>query len=277
MDDFAEMFNHKAGKNDVVEDAPATFENEVEEPEVNEEPESIESQVEVGDILPENNSDDKQTSKADENTPTYWKDRFEASEKQRRDLQSYTDKRFAELEKKFGQFNQKTQEPKVVEKELNRDEFNDLFLDDPFSALEKYSQTKLNKLNQAPDPQSINTLVMEGVQRSLHDDYDEVISQLTEAAAFNPSLIQEVQSASNPAKKAYELGKNLQKSLQIQKDPAAYEAELRAKWEAELKQTNTNSKRSLRNIPSTSPTKASTPSVSKDPNDLSYIFGGKRK
>jgi hypothetical protein len=275
-DDFSEMFNHKAGQNTVVEDAPATFENEVEEPEVN----TVEETTQEDEVLEVEGDESQQEEQnqqeaVKENTLEYWKKKAEASEKQRRDLQSYTDKRIADIEKRLSAPQQPVQQqaPKPAEKQMTPEEFNDLFLDNPFEAVQKFAEMKLG--NATPDQSAIQMQIMEGVQRSLHDDYDDVMNQVKNAVAFNPQLLQEIQSSVNPAKKAYELGKNLQASLQIQKDPAKYEAELRAKWEAEQEQINPK-RGGLRKVPSTSPTKPNTPVAKKsEAVEFSGMFGPK--
>jgi hypothetical protein len=74
--------------------------------------------------------------------------------------------------------------------------------------------------------------------REVHPDFDDVLSEVLEAAQGNPMIEQQVINAPNPALAAYRLGKQLREMKQMQ-DPATYrqqiEAEVRAKVEAELR------------------------------------------
>lgn len=78
---------------------------------------------------------------------------------------------------------------------------------------------------------------LEAEARIAFPDYDEVFTEVEEYAKTNPAIAQQVLNAPNPARKAYEIGKQLREYKEMQ-NPEAYkaklEAELRAKWEAEL-------------------------------------------
>lgn len=105
-----------------------------------------------------------------------------------------------------------------------------------FEAPEQYVQ----HLVQQTEVQANQRLMaaLDAQARDAYSDYDEVVAYLTEQAAGNPALAQQVFNAPNPAVAAYKLGKQLQE-MERMKDPDAYraqlEAELRAKWEAEQK------------------------------------------
>lgn len=105
-----------------------------------------------------------------------------------------------------------------------------------FEAPEQYVQ----HLTQQAEQQANQRLMaaLDAQARDSYADYDDVVAFLTEQAAGNPALAQQVFNAPNPAVAAYKLGKQLQ-DMERMKDPDAYkaqlEAELRAKWEAEIK------------------------------------------
>lgn len=77
---------------------------------------------------------------------------------------------------------------------------------------------------------------LEAEARIAFPDYDDVFNEVEEYAKTNPAIAQQVLNAPNPARKAYEIGKQLREFKEMQ-NPEAYkaklEAEFRAKWEAE--------------------------------------------
>lgn len=77
---------------------------------------------------------------------------------------------------------------------------------------------------------------LEAEARIAFPDYDEVFNEVEEYAKTNPAIAAQVLNAPNPARKAYEIGKQLREYKEMQ-NPEAYkaklEAEFRAKWEAE--------------------------------------------
>lgn len=80
----------------------------------------------------------------------------------------------------------------------------------------------------------IKTELSQELMRELHDDYDEKEAAFMELAQDNPSLIQELQAASNPARFAYETATK-HAELQQLKDVDGYKAKLRSELEAELR------------------------------------------
>lgn len=81
---------------------------------------------------------------------------------------------------------------------------------------------------------SIKTELSQDLMRELHDDYDEKEAVFMELAQDNPSLVQELREASNPARFAYETAKK-HEELQQLKDVDSYKAKLRKELEAELR------------------------------------------
>ncbi len=193
-----------------------------------------------------------------ENSMAYWKQQadqlkadLERTQKQKSDYQSYTDKRINELQKEFSQ---KPAEQKPEVKQYSKEELNDIFYDNPADAMEIFAKQLMGQQAPQQNQMDIDLKIQEGVMRNLHDDYDDVVSQVQNAIAYNPEILQTIQQASNKAKAAYEQGKKLQAALKIQQDPEAFEAELRKKWEAENNGNQTQNKpSSIRSIPSSSP------------------------
>lgn len=151
--------------------------------------------------------------------------RLASLEKQRADQQGYYMGQINDLNAKITELTAEKAEPPA--KKMTDDEINDLYYENPAEAM---------RIMQAQAQPQVNTQIQiqEGVQRALHSDYDEVIGIVYKQATLNPTLEQEILSSPDPAKMAYEKGLEFQKALQIQTDPKAYEAELRAKIESEL-------------------------------------------
>ena len=291
METLDEIFSGKtSGKPVQVEDATATQEQTQEE--VLDQQESIPQQIENSE---ENNQEfsqeesQEQVIESDENSLDYWKNLAEkrnselaSLKKQHTDYQSFTDKKYNNLDKKLNMLFQQNSQPQQAEqpKKMSAEEFNEKFYENPFEAVQEYAkqfgpqaQTQQPQFNQ----QEIQMQVQESVMRELHTDYDEVISQVNRQVAYNPELLAKIQQSSNPSKTAYEEGIRLREAEKIQKDPEAYEKELRAKWEEELKIKNNNSSPTLRTIPASSPTKSSG-KITKSNNSLDSIFSaGKKK
>jgi hypothetical protein len=149
-----------------------------------------------------------------------------SSQKQRSDDQSYFQHQINELRAE-NEALKAVKEEKPPVKELTDEEINDLYYENPAEAMRLMQAQAQPQVNQ-------KLLIQEGVQRALHNDYDDVIGFVQKQATLNPQLEQEIMNSPDPAKVAYEKGLELRKALEIQTDPKKYEAELRAKIEAEL-------------------------------------------
>jgi hypothetical protein len=240
-------------------DAQATPEVETVIPEQNEVSDIVESEV------PEQSS----TEEATQDEPNY-KELYEAEQKERenlekrhRDLQSYNDTRFNQLQEQINSSSKKVEEePK--QKELSKEELQDLMYEDPMKAFE-YMQSLKNPeaTQQGISQEQINLQVQEGVQREQHEDYDDVISALKAVASFHPEIIEKINSSTNKAKTAYEEGKKLQNLSQPQGDLEAIKAQLREEIMNEM--NNKKTKATLRGVPSSAASvQSSKPSQSFD-------------
>jgi len=202
----------------------------------------------------------------------------ERIEKQHRDNQSYNDRRFNELQQEFSKFKEAKEQPK--EKEYTQEELNDLQYSDPkewfrlMAADLGYTQQP----QQQAAPQANQLAIDEGVQRSLHEDYDDVVNNLLAVKAYHPEIIAKIQASPNKAKAAYEEGKKLQEASTNQVDAEALKEKLRAEILKEMEEGNNNTRTGLRKVPSSAPVKASATTKSKD--TMSGLFragkGGRR-
>lgn len=293
METLEDIFSGKTSETPEVEDTTVTQETVQEE--VLDQQESTTQQIEhseeVNQEIPQEESQE-QGNDVDENSLDYWKGLAEKRDnelaslkKQHSDYQSFADKKYNELDKKlnmlFEQKPQQSQPQQAEQPKMSQEELNELFFENPVEAAKKMmelygpqAQTQQPQFN----PQEIQMQVQENVMRELHNDFDEVLSQVNRQVAYNPELLAKIQQSSNPAKTAYQEGTRLRQAEMIQKDPDAYEKELRAKWEEELKTKNNNSSPTLRTIPASSPTKSTGGKTAKNSNALDSIFGaGKKK
>ena len=202
----------------------------------------------------------------------------ERIEKQHRDNQSYNDRRFNELQQEFNKFKEVKEQPK--EKEYTQEELSDLQYSNP----EEWFKVMAGKLGYTEPqkqaaPQNNQLAIDEGVQRAMHDDYDDVINNLLKVQAYHPEVIAKIQAAPNRAKAAYEEGKKLQEANTNPVDAEALEKQIREKILKEMEEGKVNNNRTgLRKVPSSAPVKASGTTKSKDA--LSGLFkagkGGRR-
>lgn len=119
-----------------------------------------------------------------------------------------------------------------------------------FEAPEAYIQ----HIGQQIEAQASQRLMsaLDAQARDAFDDYDEVLTFLTEQAEGNPALAQQVMNSPNPAVAAYKLGKQLREMERMQ-DLGAYKAQIRAEaraeWEAEQKAKDDAKARAAAEIP----------------------------
>lgn len=99
------------------------------------------------------------------------------------------------------------------------------------AAVEARAEAKANAKFQQAEADRVNQ--SEQRARAAHPDFDEVAKNFFEAAQLNPALADEVRQASDPAEKAYEIGKRIAQMNEIG-DPEAYKAKLKAEALAEL-------------------------------------------
>jgi hypothetical protein len=264
---FESMFDSQPSTEvDPSQDATATLENgDLETSEVQEEDSVIETvvdevQEEIDEIIdPESQELDEEVVdteiEPEEDSAEFWKKKFESSEKQRRDLQSFNDTRFNDLSKQIAALQQQgTQQqvlPEQQEKELSKEEFQDLMVDDPQAALAYFA--KKNGLVPQQQAQSnqvdIQLAIQEEAMRLTHSDFDDVMKEFQEVASLNPKLLQEVRSQPNRIKAAYDAGKKIAEAKEIQKDPVAYKEKLRKELLAELSSKDKKTRPSLRKVP----------------------------
>lgn len=80
-------------------------------------------------------------------------------------------------------------------------------------------------------------VALEAVERDAHTDYDEVTTEVIEAAKSDPILAQTiakaVSTAANPAREMYKQGQRLREMKELQ-DPEAFKARVREELKAEL-------------------------------------------
>ncbi|XTQ92560.1 hypothetical protein ACQR5W_11610 [Xanthomonas sacchari] len=155
--------------------------------------------------------------------------------KAEREKRQEAQRRADELERQLAELRQQQEQAKRPE-----------FFDDPAA----YVQTEVQSATQRIQQQFY--AAMEADLREQHADYDEVIQALVQRAQDNPALAQKVFQSPNPAREAYRLGRQIQQMEQMQ-DPEAYraqiEAELRAKWEAELNEKAAAKQKAAEAIP----------------------------
>lgn len=110
------------------------------------------------------------------------------------------------------------------------------FWDDPqgFMAkqLEQHTEQVIQRFQQQQTMERINA--SETAAKARHSDYDDAFRAFQQAAQANPSLIQQMTSASDPAEFAYSKGKT---ALELERVGSIDEllAQKRAEWEAEVK------------------------------------------
>jgi len=201
----------------------------------------------------------------------------ERIEKQHRDNQSYNDRRYNELQQQLDSFKKAEEQPK--EKEYTQEELSDLQYSNP----EEWFKVMAGKLGytepqQPAAPQNNQLAIDEGVQRAMHEDYDDVISNLLKVQAYHPEVIAKIQAAPNRAKAAYQEGKKLQEANTNPVDAEALKAKLREEILKEMEEGKTNNRTNLRKVPSSAPVKPSSTTKSKD--SMSGMFragkGGRR-
>jgi len=264
--DFADTFSVLAGGNATqTEDATATLvEGDV----------SLTNQVEqvlepVAETLPEENSEEAEETGEEE---VNWEEKhnslqakYDSLDKQKRDNQSYNDGRFAELERKINEGSA----PKVEAtppKEYTKEELSDMQYEDP----DKYFKVMTDRQVQQ-QPQSnemdIETKINVGVERGLHDDFDDMMAIAEKASLTQPQLVQEVIDSPNRAKAVYAIGKRISEAQEQTVDPVAYKEKIRQEILNELNGKKANPK-TLHKVPG-----ARAPVKSKRPPSDGFGFG----
>ncbi len=214
MADVTDFLDDITGANAPVQEAPAETEEEVGEAPQRPEQESTATQaVETG----ESNAEvPPAPDKSKEEQGTL------AGLKAEREKRQEAQRRAEELERQLAELRQQQEQARRPE-----------FFDDPTAYVQAEVQTATQRIQQQ------FYAAMEADLREQHSDYDEVIQALIQRAQDNPVLAQKVFQSPNPAREAYRLGRQIQQMEKMQ-DPDAYrvqiEAELRAKWEAELRE-----------------------------------------
>lgn len=282
MDGFEKIFNPQKASQEPVQhlDATATQNEELSTEETNPLPQDQEQlQPEASEVSTETTVETAKEEQVEEveSTPEVdYKHEYENAEKRRRDLQSHYDSQINELKKEIASMKQDPQPEQPKKPEINKDEFNDKFFDDPMAALEMFAQQFVGQQQQPQmNPQDLKLQIQEEAQRSLHDDFDAVLSIAQKAAMVDPELVARIQQSPNPALTAYQEGKKLEKAYKIQQDPEAYEAELRKKWEEENKPKNDNPG-GLRKIPNSAPNPRTVVKTKSDKESFNAMFGGKK-
>ena len=169
----------------------------------------------------------------------------ERIEKQHRDNQSYNDRRFNELQQQLDNSKKVEEQPK--EKEYTKEELNDL----QFSDSEEWLRIVAGRIGFVPQqqaaPQANQLAIDEAVQRSHHDDYDEVVNKLLAVKSYlPPEVLAKIQASPNRAKAAYEEGKKLQEANTNPVDAEALEKQIREKILKEMEEGNNNNRTGLR-------------------------------
>jgi hypothetical protein len=247
--DLDGLFDSQIGAETTAEDATATSEIEGTE-EINDivetEVEHVEEHAETEQV--ETEQVETETEQPDE---TDWKAKYEEAEELRRKNQSYSDSKHNELEKKFNEFiangSQQQAAPKQ-EEAMSKEQLQDLMYEDPMKAFQ-YMQGQVQPQNSQAD---MEIQIQQGVQRSLHADYDDVIDNLKKVSAYHPELVEQIQTSNNKAQTAYEVGLKLQNLARMKEDPVAFEEQLRQKILKEMEEGNdeTTTRPNLRKVPS---------------------------
>lgn len=89
--------------------------------------------------------------------------------------------------------------------------------------------------------------VLDANAREQYADYDEVLEGLKSRMEQNPALHAQVFQSPNPAKAAYQLGKQLREMDQMQ-DPVAYRQKLEAEIRAEIERERTEREQGRRTV-----------------------------
>jgi hypothetical protein len=181
---------------------------------------------------------------------------FKALEKRHTDFQSFNDSRINELDKRLNAMSQAPAEPKP--EAMTKEQLQDMMYDDPQKAF-TYMQQQAGPAQQGFSAEQMQVEIAQGVQRSLHDDYDQVINSLKAVAAFHPEIVEKIQTSNNKALTAYQEGVKLQKVAAMTADPEAFEKQLREKILNEQEEGNETSTPNLRNVPSSAPNRAKKP------------------
>lgn len=183
---------------------PEVNEPQVEQPETEPTEPTEPERTEPEPVKPETTA-----GKAD-NEPTDWQYKAYKDEREKRQER---DARIAELERQLAD---------------NKSTIPDVFEDQ-----EGFVSQLRSEMSQAQ--QSMRTELSREFMMSIHDDYEEKEKVFIELAKTTPALAHAIQSASNPAKFAYEQAK---KHLQYQEmqDVDAYRAKIKAEILNELKQ-----------------------------------------
>lgn len=131
------------------------------------------------------------------------------------------------LQRQFASVQQAPQQPQ---------EMPPAFWDDPDRAIEarvaQAAEMAIQRYQQQQTMERINA--SEAAAKVKHADYDDAFRAFQQAAQANPTLIQQMTSASDPAEFAYSKGKTALQLEQVGSIDELLKAE-RAKWEAEAK------------------------------------------
>jgi hypothetical protein len=238
----------------------------------------IPEQNEISDIVDNEVPEQSEAEESTQDEPNY-RELYEASlkeketlEKRHRDLQSYNDTRFNQLQEQINSASRPV-EKEEKQKELSKEELQDLMYEDPMKAFE-YMQS-LKQTSEPSDPayskEQLQLEIQEGVQREQHEDYDEVISRLKSVASYHPEIIEKINNSTNKAKTAYEEGKKLQNASQPQGDLEAIKAQLREEIMNELNENKTRP--TLRGVPAS----AVSSKTSKPSQSFNSLFDAGRK
>lgn len=125
----------------------------------------------------------------------------------------------------------------------------------------------------------VSKLDMSAAQaKSRHEDYDEVEQVFIGMVQENPSIYNQMVSQVDPAEYAYQLAKQKMFTDEVGKDPADYEAKLRAKhfaeFEAEFKNKEKTTAETIANLPPSakSMTDKNQPAIVVDNDPLGSLF-----
>jgi hypothetical protein len=187
--------------------------------------------------------------------PSDWEEwKAKQEERQRETRASFDQERrvSAQLQRELDELRASAQKGSDAPKVDPLSEYEEKFDEDPKAAiaaltanLKSEHDAEIAKLREEIAAEQQNAYVrelerQEAVARKAHDDYDTVVTEyLTGKMESDPSLAAKWRQNGGTAEAAYELGKQLKAYEEYEKDPSGFEARMKEKLLAEIKEGKT--------------------------------------